>query len=53
MSWPRETGWNKEALQGEFLNRLGEQMKDELAVKDESDSLDVLISLAIQLDTHL
>lgn len=44
---------NEEVLQGVFLNGLGEQLKNELAMKDESDSLDMLISLTIQLDNRI
>lgn len=46
----RWNGWNEEALQCAFLRSLNKQVKDELGLKDESDSLDTLVSLAIRLD---
>lgn len=48
-----KSGRNEEAFQGVFLNRLSEQVKDKLATKDKLDSLDILITLAIQLDNHM
>ncbi|KAF7640741.1 hypothetical protein LDENG_00018150 [Lucifuga dentata] len=48
-----ESGWNEEALQGAYLQGLSEQIKDELAARDETDSLDSLISLSIRLDNRL
>lgn len=47
------SGGNEEALQRVFRNGLCEQLKDELAVKDQSNSLDMMISLAIQLDNRM
>lgn len=47
------SGWNDSALRGVFLQGLSEQLKDELAVKNESASLDSLISLAVRLDNWL
>lgn len=41
---------NEEALEGVFVSAISDRMKDELALKVESDSLDQLISLAIRLD---
>ncbi|XP_032364699.1 uncharacterized protein LOC116679100 [Etheostoma spectabile] len=48
-----DSGWNEEALRGVFINGLTEVIKDELAVRDEPDSLDKLVSLAIKLDNRL
>ena len=42
-----ESGWNKEALQGVFLNALGGDIKEELTY------LDQLISLAIRVDNRI
>ena len=47
-----ESGWNDEALQGAFQNALCESIKDELALRDEPESLDQLIALAIRLDNR-
>lgn len=33
-----DSGWNDKALQGLFLSGLSEQLKDELAARDDSDS---------------
>ena len=48
-----ESGWNDESLQGVFRKGLSEAVKDELAARDESDSLDDLVALAIRLDNRL
>lgn len=48
-----EAGWNDEALRGVFLHGLCEQLKDELAVRDETNSLDALINLSIRLDNRM
>lgn len=48
-----EAGWDDAALQTVFLNGLSEQLKDELALKDDSSDLDSLISTAIRLDNRL
>lgn len=48
-----ESGWDDEALQAAFLRGLAENIKDELAARDESNSLEELISLAIRLDNRL
>lgn len=48
-----ECGWDEKALQGVFLRGLSEEVKDELAARDETNSLEDLISLAIRLDTRL
>lgn len=39
--------------QGVFLKGFSDQVKDELAARDDPDSLDSLISLATSLDNHL
>ena len=41
-----ESGWNDEALRGIYMHGLNEQFKDELAVRDETNSLDSLVDLA-------
>lgn len=41
------SGWNNSALWSAFSQGLSEQLKDELAVRNEASSLDSLISLAV------
>lgn len=48
-----ESGWNDPALQGAFYRGLQETLKDELATRDDSSSLDHLISTSIKLDNRL
>lgn len=48
-----EAGWNAPALKGAFLNALNDKLKDELALRDESKTLDELIYLAIRLDNRI
>lgn len=48
-----EAGWNDEALMSVFANGLNDQLKDELAIKDEYSDLDALISAAIRLDNRM
>lgn len=48
-----EAGWDDAALQTVFVNGLSEQLKDELALKDEFSDLDSVISTAIRLDNRL
>ena len=48
-----ESGWNGEALQGVFLNALSDDIKDQLAFREESTDLDELIALSIRLDNRL
>uniref|UniRef100_A0A3Q1BU46 CCHC-type domain-containing protein n=1 Tax=Amphiprion ocellaris TaxID=80972 RepID=A0A3Q1BU46_AMPOC len=48
-----ESGWNDVALQGAFQRGLSKAVKDELATRDESSSLDELIALAIRLDNRI
>lgn len=48
-----EAGWDNVALQSVFVNGLSEQLKDELALKDDEDNLDSLISTAIKIDNRL
>ena len=47
------SGWNDQSLQGIFLSCLNEPIKDELATRDEADSLEEVISLSIRLDNRL
>lgn len=47
-----DVGWNDEALQRIFQNGLSNQVKDELAARDEFHALDSLIFLVTQLDNH-
>lgn len=48
-----ETGWDEKALQGVFFRGLSEEIKDQLAARDETKTLEELISLAIRLDNRL
>lgn len=48
-----ESKWNDSALLSVFLNGLNDQLKDELASKDEPTDFDSLVSLAIRLDNRL
>lgn len=48
-----EAGWDDTALMSVFTNGLNEQLKDELAIKDEFVDLDSLISAAIKLDNRI
>ncbi|KAK5909547.1 hypothetical protein CesoFtcFv8_003468 [Champsocephalus esox] len=48
-----ESGWDEMALQIVFSRGLNDQLKDELAARDETSSLEELISLAIRLDNRL
>jgi len=48
-----ESGWGETALQIVFSRGLNEELKDELAARDETSSLEELISLAIRLDNRL
>ena len=48
-----EYGWGERALEGIFVKELSEELKDELAARDETSSLDELISLATRLDNRL
>ncbi len=47
------SGWNDYSLQGVFYNGLSEAIKDELAARDDTNSLDSLISLSIKIDNCL
>ena len=47
------SGWNDQSLQGLFLSCLNEPIKDELATRDEAESLEEVISLSIRLDNRL
>uniref|UniRef100_A0A8D3CPA5 CCHC-type domain-containing protein n=1 Tax=Scophthalmus maximus TaxID=52904 RepID=A0A8D3CPA5_SCOMX len=48
-----ECGWDQAALQAVFLKGLSEEIKDELATRDETTSLEELIKLATRLDNRL
>lgn len=48
-----DSRWNDAALQGVFVKGLNEQLKDELAARDEPTDLTSLVSLAIRLDNRL
>lgn len=48
-----ESGWDEVSLQGVFSHGLADFIKDELVVRDESRSLDNLISLATCLDNRI
>lgn len=48
-----ESGWDDTALQSVFLRGLADNVKDELAARDETQSLEELISLAMRLDNRL
>nr|XP_057933442.1 uncharacterized protein LOC131132135 [Doryrhamphus excisus]XP_057933443.1 uncharacterized protein LOC131132135 [Doryrhamphus excisus]XP_057933444.1 uncharacterized protein LOC131132135 [Doryrhamphus excisus]XP_057933445.1 uncharacterized protein LOC131132135 [Doryrhamphus excisus]XP_057933446.1 uncharacterized protein LOC131132135 [Doryrhamphus excisus]XP_057933447.1 uncharacterized protein LOC131132135 [Doryrhamphus excisus]XP_057933448.1 uncharacterized protein LOC131132135 [Doryrhamphus len=48
-----ESGWNEKALRQAFINGLTETLKDELATRDEPDSLKSLVSMSIRIDDRL
>ena len=48
-----ESGWDQAALQAVFLKGLSEEVKDELAARDDTSTLDELIDLSIRLDNRL
>ena len=48
-----ESGWNDEALQGAFHKALNDDIKDEIASRDDSNNLDELIRSSIRLDNRL
>ncbi len=48
-----ESGWGERELKGVFLKSLSEEMKDELATKEEPGSLEEFILLAIRMDNRL
>uniref|UniRef100_A0A3Q3AUV3 CCHC-type domain-containing protein n=1 Tax=Kryptolebias marmoratus TaxID=37003 RepID=A0A3Q3AUV3_KRYMA len=47
------TNWNAAALKSVYFNALNEGLKDELAVLDEPETLEELISLTIRLDNRI
>ncbi|KAI3352501.1 hypothetical protein L3Q82_005453 [Scortum barcoo] len=47
------SGWDSLALKWIFYKGLAEKIKDKLSLRDEPDSLDSLISLAIRIDNRL
>lgn len=48
-----ETGWGDDALRGAFIIGLNDRMKDELATRDEPESFEALVNLAIRIDNRL
>ena len=48
-----ESGWDETALQSVFVRGLTDRIRDKLAVRDETSSLDELITLATRLDNRL
>ena len=48
-----ESGWDETASRGVFQRSLADDIQDELAARDDTDSLEELISLAIRLDNRL
>ena len=48
-----ESGWNDPALQGMFFYGLSDRIKDELATRFDTTSLEDLISLSVRLDNRL
>jgi len=48
-----ESEWNDTALQGIFLKGVSEELKDELAPRDDPDSLEGLIDLTIKIDNGI
>lgn len=48
-----ESGWNDTALQGAFYRGFQNQLKDELATRDNTASLDLLTCTSICLDNRL
>lgn len=49
----QESGWDKVALKGAFVNSLSDQIKDQLVLRDEPESLDELINVSIRIDDRL
>lgn len=47
------SGWNDDALKGCFLHSLSEQLKDQIAARDEPETLNDAIDVAIRLDRRL
>lgn len=43
-------GWGNKALKGAFIHSLSEQPKDQLATKDEPETFDDAMKLAVQID---
>lgn len=48
-----ESGWNDSALQAIFFKGLAGELKDELAVREECNSFNSLVDLAIRLDNRM
>uniref|UniRef100_A0A674MXQ5 Gypsy retrotransposon integrase-like protein 1 n=1 Tax=Takifugu rubripes TaxID=31033 RepID=A0A674MXQ5_TAKRU len=47
------SGWNDAALQGVFTQGLSDDLKDELAAREQPETLEALIGLATRLDNRL
>lgn len=47
------SGWNDTALRGVYIQRLAEELKDELAAQEEMPDLEMLLDLSIGMDNHL
>lgn len=52
-TYSADTHWNEEALRGVFIKGLCEQIRDELATRDEPVNLSSLVSLSIKIDKRL
>ena len=48
-----DANWDGAALKAVFLNGISEQLKDELAARDEPSDVSSFVSLAIRLDNRL
>lgn len=48
-----ETGWPDSVLQGVLIKALNEQMKDQLASREEPSSFEDLVTLVIRIDSRL
>lgn len=48
-----ESGWDSEALKGIYCCSLSDLLRDELAVREEPDSFEELITLTIKLDNRM
>lgn len=48
-----EAGWSDDALQGVYLHSLNDEMKDQLASRDEPSSFEELVSLTLRVDNRL
>lgn len=48
-----KSDWNDAALRGAFYHALNDKFKDDLASREEPETFDKLIAVAIRLDKHL